>query len=618
MHIELDHTAAEVSEHGTPGWRFAVAAGILGWILDAFDFFVVVFLITELMAKFQVGKGAIVWTMTLTLAMRPIGALIFGTLADEYGRKRPLIACVLYFSVVTMLSALAPTYWLFLAARLLYGLGMGGYWGIGASYAMESAPRKKRGFLSGMMQGGYPFGYLMASIAIQTIAPAFGWQAMFFVGFPVALLIVVLTLFAPESVAWELHKTTSLKKIFGTLFEYKGVFSYLLLVMMAMNCLSHGTQDLYPDFLKTLPWMTGATVLGMKANLGIPVLYVNQVGGNDDLVFDGRSCAFDSAGNLIARARAFEEDLVVVDLAAIPGEIVPPDNTLPEEEVWQALVLGTRDDVRKCGFERVLLGLSGGIDSSLTAAIAAEALGPENVLGVLMPSPFTSRDSIEDAVKLVQNLGIRTLTLPITGIMQAFENALQGAFSGRERDVTEENIQARIRGNLMMALSNKFGSLLLTTGNKSEIAVGYCTLYGDMSGGLAVISDVPKTMVYRLVRWFNRTAERIPDRVLSKAPSAELRPNQTDQDTLPAYDLLDEVLQHHIEHHESAAEIMALGLDARAVRQAVRGVRGAEFKRKQAAPGIKVTDQAFGTGWRMPVARADWENQTKPAKLVPE
>jgi SHS family lactate transporter-like MFS transporter len=273
MHIELDHTAAEVSEHGTPGWRFAVAAGILGWILDAFDFFVVVFLITELMAKFQVGKGAIVWTMTLTLAMRPIGALIFGTLADEYGRKRPLIACVLYFSVVTMLSALAPTYWLFLAARLLYGLGMGGYWGIGASYAMESAPRKKRGFLSGMMQGGYPFGYLMASIAIQTIAPAFGWQAMFFVGFPVALLIVVLTLFAPESVAWELHKTTSLKKIFGTLFEYKGVFSYLLLVMMAMNCLSHGTQDLYPDFLKTLPWMTGATVLGMKANLGIPVLY---------------------------------------------------------------------------------------------------------------------------------------------------------------------------------------------------------------------------------------------------------------------------------------------------------------------------------------------------------
>jgi SHS family lactate transporter-like MFS transporter len=273
MHFELDHTAAEISESGTPGWRLAVAAGILGWILDAFDFFVVVFLITELMAKFQVSKGAIVWSMTLTLAMRPVGALIFGTLADEFGRKRPLIACVLYFSTVTMLSGLAPNYWLFLVTRVLYGLGMGGYWGIGASYAMESAPRKKRGFLSGMMQGGYPFGYLMASIAIQTVPPAFGWQAMFFVGFPVALLIVMLTLFAPESVAWELHKTASLKNIFGTLFEYKGVFGYLLLLMVAMNCLSHGSQDLYPDFLKTLPWMTGAHVLGMNAALGIPVLY---------------------------------------------------------------------------------------------------------------------------------------------------------------------------------------------------------------------------------------------------------------------------------------------------------------------------------------------------------
>ena len=356
---------------------------------------------------------------------------------------------------------------------------------------------------------------------------------------------------------------------------------------------------------------------GMAAKHGIPVLYVNQVGGNDDLVFDGRSCAFDSAGNLIARARAFEEDLVIVDLTAVPSEIVPPDNTLPEEEVWQALVLGTRDYVRKCGFERVLLGLSGGIDSSLTAAIAAEALGPDNVLGVLMPSPYTSRDSIEDATKLAQNLGIRTLTLPITGIMQAFENALQGAFSGRERDVTEENIQARIRGNLMMALSNKFGSLLLTTGNKSEIAVGYCTLYGDMSGGLAVISDVPKTMVYRLVRWFNRTAERIPDRVLSKAPSAELRPNQTDQDTLQPTTCW---MRFCSTISSTTNRPRRLWRWARSPRraQAVRGVRGAEFKRKQAAPGIKVTDQAFGTGWRMPVARADWENQTKAAKVAPE
>ncbi len=273
MHYEANESASAVPETGVRGWRFAVAAGILGWILDAFDFFVVVFLITELMGKFHVGKGAIVWSMTLTLAMRPIGALFFGALADKFGRKRPLMACVLYFSTITVLSGLAPNYTVFLIMRLLYGLGMGGYWGIGASYAMESAPRRKRGFLSGMMQGGYPFGYLMASIAIQTVPSAFGWRAMFFVGFPVAVLIVVLTIFAPESAAWQVNKTTSVRKIFSTLFEHKMVFAYLLLLMTAMNSLSHGTQDLYPDFLKTLPWMTGAHVLGMQANLGIPVLY---------------------------------------------------------------------------------------------------------------------------------------------------------------------------------------------------------------------------------------------------------------------------------------------------------------------------------------------------------
>jgi len=272
MHFE-ETEASAVPETGAKGWRFAVAAGILGWILDAFDFFVVVFLITELMGKFHVGKAAIVWSMTLTLAMRPVGALLFGALADKFGRKRPLIACVLYFSTVTVLSGLAPTYWFFLATRLLYGLGMGGYWGIGASYAMESAPRQKRGFLSGMMQGGYPFGYLLAAIAMQTIAPAFGWQAMFFVGVGVTLIIVVLTLFAPESAAWQMHRTPTLGKIFGTLFQHLKVFGYLLLLMTVMTCLSHGTQDLYPDFLKTLPWMTGATVLGMKATLGIPVIY---------------------------------------------------------------------------------------------------------------------------------------------------------------------------------------------------------------------------------------------------------------------------------------------------------------------------------------------------------
>lgn len=273
MHIEETGTAGTAHETGAPGWRFSVAAGILGWILDAFDFFVVVFLITELMGKFHVEKSAIVWSMALTLAMRPVGALVFGSLADRFGRKRPLMACVLYFSTVTILSGLAPTYWFFLATRLLYGLGMGGYWGIGASYAMESAPRQKRGFLSGMMQGGYPFGYLMAAIGMQTIAPAFGWRAMFFVGVGVTIVILTLTLFAPESEAWQVQRTPSLGRIFGTLFHHKAVFAYLLLLMTVMTCLSHGTQDLYPDFLKTMPWMTGATVLGMKANLGIPVIY---------------------------------------------------------------------------------------------------------------------------------------------------------------------------------------------------------------------------------------------------------------------------------------------------------------------------------------------------------
>ena len=269
----VEELGASDREAGAPGWRFAVGAGILGWVLDAFDFFVVVFLITELMAKFNVGKGAIIWTMTLTLAMRPVGALLFGALADKFGRKRPLIACVLYFSTITVLSGLAPTYWFFLVTRLLYGLGMGGYWGIGASYAMESAPRHRRGVLSGMMQAGYPGGYLLAGIGMQTIAPHLGWNAMFFVGFPVALGIVLLTVFAPESAAWKLHSMPSLRSIFATLFQHGRMFAYLLILMTVITCLSHGTQDLYPDFLKTLPWVSGSTIFGMKAGFGIPVIY---------------------------------------------------------------------------------------------------------------------------------------------------------------------------------------------------------------------------------------------------------------------------------------------------------------------------------------------------------
>jgi NAD+ synthase (glutamine-hydrolysing) len=251
-----------------------------------------------------------------------------------------------------------------------------------------------------------------------------------------------------------------------------------------------------------------------------------------------------------------------------------------------------------------VLGLSGGIDSALTAAIAAEALGASNVLGVLMPSPYSSSGSVDDSLDLAARLGIPTLTLPIEACMEAMDATLRDAFAGTARDVTEENIQARIRGNLLMALSNKRHALLLTTGNKSELAVGYCTLYGDMSGGLGVIADVPKTMVYRVARWLNASAGRplIPEPTLTKAPSAELRPNQTDQDSLPPYDVLDEILRRHIELHQPADEIIAAGCDAETVHRVLRLVHAAEFKRKQAAPGLKVTDRAFGTGWRMPIA----------------
>ncbi|MFW5791425.1 MAG: NAD+ synthase [Desulfohalobiaceae bacterium] len=356
------------------------------------------------------------------------------------------------------------------------------------------------------------------------------------------------------------------------------------------------------------PFVTGkhrvreAIFTGLAARNRVPVLYCNQVGGNDDLVFPGRSCAFDADGTLTARATPFAEDVLVVDLGS--GGRIAPDSYTPEAEIWQALVLGTRDYVRKCGFKTVLLGLSGGIDSSLTAVLAAEAVGSHNVLGVLMPSPFTSRASIEDAQVLASGLGVKTLTMPIQPIFDSFLSALEEPFSGLPPDVTEENLQARIRGNLLMALSNKYGSILLTTGNKSELAVGYCTIYGDMSGGLAVLSDVPKTLVYRISRWLNRErGEVIPRRVLTKPPSAELRPNQTDQDILPPYEVLDEMLQLHLVEHLSGAELKARGFEPDTVDKVVHMVHLAEFKRKQSPPGIKITDRAFGTGWRMPIAK---------------
>jgi NAD+ synthase (glutamine-hydrolysing) len=338
---------------------------------------------------------------------------------------------------------------------------------------------------------------------------------------------------------------------------------------------------------------------------GVWTLYANQVGANDDLIFDGRSLAFAPDGTCVGRAAAFGEDTLVVDTGA-PVAPVPAEEHPVEAEVFAALVLGVRDYARKCGFSRAVLGLSGGIDSALTAVIAAEALGRDNVTGVLMPSPFSSAGSVGDAEALAASIGIRTHTLPIASVMQAFESVLAGPFAGRPPDVTEENLQARIRGTLLMAISNKSGALLLTTGNKSELATGYCTLYGDMNGALAVIADVYKTLVYRIARWINRAGEVIPAASITKPPSAELRRDQTDQDSLPPYELLDAMLMRHIEGYADAGQLVDEGFDPAIVRQVLHLVRISEFKRKQAAPVLKVTPRAFGTGWRMPIAQRTW------------
>jgi SHS family lactate transporter-like MFS transporter len=284
MHIEEDLLVLE-NEAITKGWQFAVASSILGWVLDAFDFFVVVFLFDALAGNFHVEKKAIVWTISITLAMRPVGALLFGALADRYGRKKPLMACVVYFSAITILSGFAPNYLFFVVMRALYGIGMGGYWGIGASFAMENAPRERRGVLSGMMQGGYPFGYLLAAVGMLTIMPHLGWRAMFVVGSLLAAVIVVLTYLSPESEAWKQHRMGSVANIFKTLFQHMGSFSYLLLVMVVMSCLSHGTQDLYPDFLKSLPSIRNAMVFGMKPLYGIPIIY--NIGAITGAIFFG-------------------------------------------------------------------------------------------------------------------------------------------------------------------------------------------------------------------------------------------------------------------------------------------------------------------------------------------
>jgi NAD+ synthetase len=339
-----------------------------------------------------------------------------------------------------------------------------------------------------------------------------------------------------------------------------------------------------------------------------PICYCNAVGGNDQLVFDGNSIAVNAAGQLIAQLPAFQEADAIIDTDSSAVFELPQNNS--SADLFEALSLGLRDYVLKCNFKSAVLGLSGGIDSAVVAAIAVNALGPQNVVGVSMPSPYSSRGSIEDALALARNLGIECLQIPIANAFSAFKAQFGEIFAGRPEDTTEENMQSRLRGMALMALSNKFGHLVLSTGNKSELAVGYCTIYGDMAGGLAVISDVPKTMIYQLARWINannlgagRAREIIPASTIEKPPSAELRPGQIDQDTLPPYEILDEILRLYVEENLSVRDIIAHGFEEKTVRWIQRRIDLNEYKREQAAPGIKVTSRAFGLGRRMPIAQ---------------
>ena len=348
-------------------------------------------------------------------------------------------------------------------------------------------------------------------------------------------------------------------------------------------------------------------ICGLAGTYQRAIFYCNAVGGNDQLVFDGNSIAVDASGQLLAQLPAFEEASVIVDSESVPGSKIGSADVV--QELYAALRLGLRDYLAKCGFKSAVLGLSGGIDSAVVAAIAVDAIGPNNVTGVSMPSQFSSRGSVLDALALAKNLGIQCLQIPIADAFAVFKAQFKEVFAGRIEDATEENMQARLRGMTLMALSNKFGHLVLSTGNKSELAVGYCTIYGDMAGGLAVISDVPKTMIYELARFINSEASRagkreiIPSSTIEKPPSAELRPNQKDQDTLPPYEVLDAILRLYVEDNLSVAEIVAQGFDEKTVRWVQLRVDLNEYKRAQAAPGLKVTSRAFGVGRRMPIAQ---------------
>ena len=335
----------------------------------------------------------------------------------------------------------------------------------------------------------------------------------------------------------------------------------------------------------------------------VPVLFVNQVGGNDSLIFDGSSMVLAPDGSIVAQAKSFEEDLVIFDSETMRGDM-HEQVAVGTPSAYAALVLGTCDYVRKCGFSKVVIGLSGGIDSALTAAIAVDALGKENVTGIAMPSQYSSEHSIKDARELACKLGIRFEVIAIGDVFHGYRQALTPLFDGMPDDVTEENLQSRIRGNILMAFSNKFGALVLTTGNKSEVGVGYCTLYGDMVGGLGVISDVPKTMVYDLSRYVNSCRQVIPLSTINKAPSAELRPGQKDSDTLPPYEILDNILEDYVEDYHTAEQIASeRGYELKLVRDVIRMIERSEYKRQQAAPGLKITPKAFGMGRRFPIAQ---------------
>lgn len=355
------------------------------------------------------------------------------------------------------------------------------------------------------------------------------------------------------------------------------------------------------------PWHLGKNRMrhemlkSMAAKSKRPLIYCNSVGGNDELVFDGGSLVFNAAGEHLTQGKLFAEDFLLVDLEK--AQPIEPKEYPEEEKIFKALSLGLRDYIHKCGFKSAVLGLSGGIDSALVACIAVDALGKENVRGLSLPSQYSSQGSLDDARKLAENLGIQYDIVTIKEPFDAVQDRMKTVFAGKSEDTTEENMQARLRGVVLMAMSNKFGSLLLTTGNKSELAVGYCTLYGDMCGGLAVISDVPKTMVYRISEWVNREQEIIPRDTITKPPSAELRPDQKDQDSLPPYEVLDAILEAYVVQHKSQAEIIASGYAEDVVRFVVRLIDLNEYKRRQAAPGLKVTTKAFGVGRRVPIAQ---------------